>query len=90
MGQIRDRMEEDLRLRNYRERTVEEYLRCAGKFAEFFGRSPYRLGREEIRQFLMHHIEAGRKPGTIKVYNGALLLRESRPERTAARPCRSR
>jgi hypothetical protein len=35
-------MEEDLRLRNYRERTVEEYLKCAGKFAEFSGRSPYR------------------------------------------------
>lgn len=26
MGQLRDRMEEDLRLANYRERTVEEYL----------------------------------------------------------------
>ena len=67
MGQIRDRMEGDLRLRNYRERTVREYLRCAGKFAEHFGRSPYRLGREEVREYLLGLKDAGLMPGTLKV-----------------------
>jgi len=84
MGQIRDRMEGDLRLRNYRERTVREYLRCAGKFAEHFGRSPHRLGREEVRSYLLGLKESGRMPGTLKVHFGALrflyAVTLSRPE----------
>lgn len=72
MGQIRDRMEEDLRLHHYRERTICEYLRCAGKFAEHFGRSPYRLGVTEVRGYLLGLEAAGRKPGTMKAHCGAL------------------
>lgn len=90
MGQIRDRMEGDLRLRGYRERTVAEYLRCAGKFAAYFGRSPYRLGQAEVREFLLHHMEAGRAPGTLKVYTGALrflyAVTLNRPEEVAGLP----
>jgi len=90
MGQIRDRMEGDLRLRNYRERTVREYLRCAGKFAEHFGRSPHRLGREEVRSYLLGLKESGRMPGTLKVHFGALrflyAVTLSRPEVVSGLP----
>jgi len=72
VGEIRDRMEEDLRLRKYRERTIGEYLRCAGKFAEHFGRSPDQLGREEVRKYLLELQKAGRKIGTMKAHHGAL------------------
>jgi len=72
MGQIRDRMEEDLRLRSYRERTIRTYLSCIRRFSEFFGRSPYRLGKEEVRKYMLHHAAAGRKSGTLKTYFGAL------------------
>jgi len=65
-------MEEALRLHHYRERTIGEYLRCAGKFAAHFGRSPFRLGQEEVRGYLLELEAAGRKPGTMKAHCGAL------------------
>lgn len=90
MGHLRDRMEEDLRLANMRERTIGVYLLCANKFAQHFGRSPMRLGREEIRQFLVYLGERGRRPSTIRVYMGALRFLYSvtlrRPEEMAQLP----
>ena len=57
MGQLRDRMEQDLKLRKVSPATIRNYLLYCGKFAAFFLRSPEELGAAEVRHFLLHQIE---------------------------------
>jgi integrase/recombinase XerD len=57
MGQLHDRMAEDLVLRNLSPATRRNYLLYCRKFAAFFRRSPAVLGEADIRQFLVHCVE---------------------------------
>lgn len=57
MGALRRRMEEELRLRGMSEKTVVTYVGIVRRFAEHYGRSPDRLGREEVRTFLLYLTE---------------------------------
>jgi integrase/recombinase XerD len=57
MGQLQNRMAEDLRLRNFSPATSRNYLLYARAFAAFHWRSPADLGEAEIRAFLLHQIE---------------------------------
>ncbi len=57
MGQLRDRMEQDLKLRGLSPATIRNYLLYCRKFAAFFIRSPEELGEAEVRAFLLHQIE---------------------------------
>jgi len=57
MGQLRDRMEQDLKLKGVSPATIRNYLVYARKFAAFFMRSPEELGAAEVRAFLLHQIE---------------------------------
>lgn len=61
MGQLRDRMEQDLILRGLRPTTRRNYLLYAKKFAAFFRRSPEDMGEPEIRQFLLYHIDVQKR-----------------------------
>lgn len=54
MGQMRQRMTEELRLRGYSERTVESYVGQVRRFAKHYMRPPEELGAEEIRAYLLH------------------------------------
>src|SRR5215831_15194741 len=49
MTPLRQRLVEDLRLRNYSPRTIEIYVAHVARFAKHFGRSPDQLGPEEMR-----------------------------------------
>ena len=53
MGQLHDRMEQDLILRGLRPTTRRNYLLYCRKFAQHFHRSPEEMGQAEIRQFLL-------------------------------------
>lgn len=57
MGQLRDRMEQDLKLRGFSPATIRNYLLYCRKFAAFYRRSPEELGEAEIREFLLHQLE---------------------------------
>jgi integrase/recombinase XerD len=49
MTALRQRMLEDLRIRNYAPTTVACYIRSVAEFAQYFNKPPDQLGPEEIR-----------------------------------------
>ena len=54
MTLLRQRMLEDLRIRNYAPSTVECYIRSVAEFAQHFKKSPEHLGPEEIRSWQLY------------------------------------
>ena len=57
MTPLRQRFIDDLRLRNYAQRTIETYVGRIVAFAKHFGRSPDLLGPQEVRTFQLHLLE---------------------------------
>jgi integrase/recombinase XerD len=57
MGQLRDRMEQDLILRKLSPSTRRNYLLYCRKFAAHYGRNPAEMGEVEIREYLQYLIE---------------------------------
>lgn len=54
---LRERMKEDLRLRNYSKHSEKLYIHHVRKFSEFWRQSPESLGLEEVRKYLLHMLE---------------------------------
>ena len=54
MTPLRQRMVEDMRVRHFAPGTQYQYIRAVEKFSQHFGRSPERLGREKVREFLVY------------------------------------
>ena len=54
---LRERMREDLRLRNYAKHSEELYLYHVRKFSEYWHQSPEKLGVEEVRKYLLNLLE---------------------------------
>lgn len=57
MGQLRNRMETDLKLAGYSPSTRKIYLIYARLFAKHFMRSPAEMGEDEVKQYLLHMVE---------------------------------
>jgi integrase/recombinase XerD len=56
---LRQRMIDDLRIRNRSPRTIETYISHVARFAKFHGRSPELLGAEEVRAYQKHLLDLG-------------------------------
>jgi site-specific recombinase XerD len=54
MTPLRQRLLDDLQLRNYAPRTIDCYVRAVAHFAKHFGRSPEQLDAEAVRQYQLH------------------------------------
>ena len=57
MTELRRRLIEELRLRNYSSHTITVYLRCVANFAQYFRASPDRLGPEHIREYQLFLVQ---------------------------------
>jgi len=54
MGKLREQMKMDLKLKGYSPKTQAAYLGYMKNFVRYFGRSPAKMGEEEIREYLYH------------------------------------
>jgi integrase/recombinase XerD len=73
MGQLRDQMQKDLKLRGYAKSTEDHYLRCAYRLAAYFRRSPNDLSVAQVELFLLHLLDNEHiQPPTHKMYVAAL------------------
>ena len=67
MTPLRQRMIEDLTIRNYSPRTIKVYIDRLAKFAQHFGQSPDRLGPAHIREFQVFLVQT--KQASWSQYN---------------------
>ena len=73
MTTLRQRMQEDLLLRNFSERTIRHYTHTVAEFAKYFHKSPDQLGPEHVRTFLLHLLNERKLAwGTIQGARSAL------------------
>jgi len=66
---LRRRMIEDMTVRNFVEKTKNDYIRHVKTLAAFLDRSPDSAAPEDLRRFQLHQTETGVRPPTI---NGAV------------------
>jgi len=87
---LRQRMIEDLTIRNLSLETQRSYVHHVSKFSRFFGRSPDQLGYEEVRAYQAHLV--GRRVSwgalnqtvcALRFFYGVTLGRTDLPERIA-------
>ena len=73
MTQLRQRMLEDMAVRNLAENTRSTYVQQIVAYANYFHRSPEELGPEEIRTYQVYLTQTRMlSPGSISVATGAL------------------
>ena len=54
MGALRDRMIEEMKLRNFSAATQKTYVYAVTRLAKYYGKAPDQLDKENIRAFLLH------------------------------------
>jgi integrase/recombinase XerD len=69
---LRQRMIEDMTIRRLKERTQDFYLRAVAKYAQHFRTSPAKLDYEHVRQYQLHLVHSGWKPGYVNQMMTAL------------------
>jgi len=73
MTPLRERMLEDMRIRNLARNTQTSSLQQVSQFARYFGKSPDALGREEIRAYQVYLTEEKKLcPGSVTIAVAAL------------------
>ena len=70
MSLLRQRMIEDMQVRNLSPRTIECYVRHVASFAKHFGRSPDQLGLDEVRAYQVYLVQ--QKKASWATFNQAV------------------
>ena len=69
---LRQRMIDDMTFRNMSPSTHKVYTYAVARFSAFHGRSPDKLGIEDVREYRLHLIARGLKANSINPIIGAL------------------
>lgn len=73
MGQLREKMESDLKLRGRRPNTVKTYVGCVKRFVVYHRKSPKQMGLAEVESYLRYLIEEREASmATVALYSAAL------------------
>ena len=87
---LRRRMIEDMTVRNLSPATQQSYVHAVSKFSQYFGRSPDRLGLEDVRAYQVHLASKGVAWGSLNLvvcalrfFYGVTLGETTIPERIA-------
>lgn len=87
---LRRRMIEDMTVRNMSPATQRSYIHAVSKFSRYFGRSPDRLGLEDVRAFQVHLVSNGiswaalnQTVCALRFFYGVTLGQAEIPERIA-------
>lgn len=90
MSPLRRRMIDDMTIRNLSPATQRSYLHAVAKFSRYFGRSPDRLGLEDVRAFQVHLVSSGiswpalnQVVCALRFFYGVTLDHHEIPERIA-------
>lgn len=85
---LRQRMIEDMTVRNLSPATQASYITAVKKFSRYYRRSPAELGVEEVRAYQVHLVENGiawatlnQTVSALRFFYGVTLGREDLPER---------
>src|SRR5438270_13905286 len=70
MTSLRQRMIEDMTLRNFSPRTIQSYVANVAAFAKHFGTSPEHLDADQVRAYLLDLLEQKHVSGSV--YNQTL------------------
>ena len=88
MSPLRRRMIEDMTVRNLSPATQRSYIHAVSKFSRHFGRSPDRLGLEDVHAFQVHLISTGISWASLnqivcalRFFYGVTLRQDTIPER---------
>ena len=88
LSPLRRRMIEDMTIRNLSPATQRSYVHAVAKFSRHFGRSPERLGLEDVRAFQVHLVSQGiswpalnQTVCALRFFYGVTLSRTKIPER---------
>ena len=69
MGILRDRMIEEMKLRNFSPATQQSYVYAVSRLAKYHHKSPDQLSKEDIRAFLVHlTVERKLSPNSLTGY----------------------
>jgi integrase/recombinase XerD len=72
MGELYQKMSQDLAIKNLAEGTREQYLRCCCVFARYHMRSPREMGLGEIKDYLGQLVREGAGPEKLKMHVAGL------------------
>ncbi|HEX6624334.1 MAG TPA: site-specific integrase [Pyrinomonadaceae bacterium] len=72
MGELYDRMQGDLKLKNYAPSTQKNYLLYARCFVRHHMRSPAKMGEREIRDYLLSQALRQVSPAVLKMHVASL------------------
>ena len=97
LSPLRRRMIEDMTIRNLSPATQRSYIHAVARFSQYFGRSPDRLGLEDVWSYQVHLASKGVAWGSLnqvvcalRFFYGVTLGQETIPERIvyARAPCK--
>jgi len=95
---LRQRMIEDMRLRQLNPKTQSGYLRSVSNFARYLGRSPATATIEDLRNYQLHLVDSGTSPISLNAAISGLkfffdvtldrleLMAKMRPVRVPQKP----